>query len=268
MTATKVQHEGSSRRFSKRVQHVSLIAAACAGCAPAVWAQPWQGRVLIDANAAMSTTKATFNDSFSYKHPYSANIPGEEASVDTTFEIPRPVMFEGGALVRVYRNVAAGFAFYQSSDTNDLHITARIPHPFFIGQHRTVEGVMPVGHEENGFHLMGAYVLPLARTVYVGVSAGPSYFSVTQRMVKSVAVTETYPFDTASFASADVEPVTRSGWGFNVGADVGWMFIRHLGVGGLVRYSKATLSLQPTGRDARDIDVGGLHVGLGARIAF
>lgn len=239
------------------------------GLSPAaVTAQPWQGRVLIDANVALTTTSSTFSDSFSYKHPYSANIPGEEASVETTFEMPKPAMFEGGVLVRLYRSLAAGVAYYQSSGTNDLQITARIPHPFLIAHHRTVEGTMPVRHEESGVHILVAYVLPATRQLYVSLSAGPTYFTVRQRLVKEVAVTETYPYDEAAFASADVEPLSDSGWGFNAGADVGWMFSRNFGVGGLVRYSRATMTLQPTGRDDRDIEVGGLHVGIGARVAF
>lgn len=252
-----------------RATRTAHVLVACVCLAPsAAAAQPWQGRVLVSANVAVTTTSSTFSDSFSYKHPYSANIPGEEASVDTIFETPKRSMFEGGALVRVYRNFSAGFAFYQASSTNDLRISARIPHPFFIGRPRAVEGIMPVRHEQSGFHVLGAYVLPVTRKLHVAVSAGPSRFTVTQKLVKAVAIAETYPYDEATFASADLEPVSAAGWGFNAGADVGWMFNRHFGAGGLLRYAKATLSLHPTGRDARKIDVGGLHAGVGARVAF
>lgn len=252
----------------RKTRCAAFIVALCAGCAPPTIAQPWTARVLVDANVAMNTTGSTFTDSFRYQHPYSANIPGEEASVDTSFKIPTPAMFEGGFLVRAYRNVAAGVAFYQANSTKDLRIDARIPHPFFIGRHRAVEGTTPVRHEETGVHLLAAYLLPATRRILVVVSGGPSYFSVTQGMVKTVAITETYPYDEASFASASAEPVKQSGWGFNVGADVSWMFTKHIGAGGLVRYARATLALEPANREARNIDVGGLHAGIGARVAF
>jgi hypothetical protein len=233
-----------------------------------VLAQPWNGRVLIDANVAATVTSSTFTDSFTYQHPYSANIPGEEASVETTVKSPTAAMFEGGVLVRVFRNVAAGVAYYQASSTEELEITARIPHPFLLAHHRTVEGSVAARNEQSGIHLNAAYVLPATRSIYVAVSGGPTYFTVRQRLVKSVAVSETYPYDEASFASADLESPSGSGWGFNAGVDVGWMLSRTFGVGGLLRYTKATLSIQPSGRAARDIDVGGMHAGLGARVAF
>lgn len=225
-------------------------------------------RVLISANAVVATTSTTFSDTFTYQHPYTANIPGEEASVDSSFKTPTAALFDGGVLVKVFRNVAVGVAFYQSSSTEDLQISARIPHPFFQGRHRAVEGSTPARHEETGVHVDAAYVLPVADKVYAAVSGGPSHFTLSQRVVKSVAISETYPYDTASFASAELESASASGWGFNVGVDVGWMLTRNFGAGALVRYSRATLSLRPSGRDPREIDVGGLHAGIGARVAF
>jgi len=253
-----------------RALHKALLpAAASLWLIPAVAvAQSWQGRVLIDANVATTSGGATFTDNFTYKHPYSADIPGEEASVETTFKIPNPVLFEGGVLVRVFRNLAAGVAYYQASSTNDLNITARIPHPFLVAHHRTVEGSMPVRHEQSGLHLNAAYVVPATRRLYLAASGGPTYFTVKHRVVNSIAITESYPYDEASFASADVQPLTSSGWGFNAALDVGWMFNRHFGAGALVRYSKATLLLEPTAREPLEIEVGGVHAGIGARVAF
>lgn len=239
------------------------------GLFPAVAAaQPWHGRFLLSINAVAQTTSSTFNDSFTYPHPYTAGIAGEEASVETSYDLPKPVMPDAGVLVRIIGNFAAGVAYDQSSATNDLDITARIPHPFFIARPRTVEGTLQTRHQESGVHLNAAYVFPATKRILVAASAGPSYFSVKQRAVKTVAITESYPYDTASFASAEVEVLTKSGWGFNAAVDVGWMINRNFGVGGLLRYAKGTLSLKPTGRTARDIDAGGLHAGLGARIGF
>jgi hypothetical protein len=231
-------------------------------------AQPWQGRVLVGVNVAAPTTRSTFTDAFTYEHVYSVNIPGEEASVSSSDKTPAAALFDGGVMVRIFHNLAAGIAYDQSSSTSDLNLTARIPHPFQIAQHRAVEGTIPARHEERGLHVNAAYVLPATRRLYVALAAGPTYFTVKQKVVKAVTVSETYPYDVASFASADLEALSQSGWGFNAGADVGWMFNRNFGAGGLLRYSTATLSLQPSGRDARDIEVGGLHVGVGARIAF
>lgn len=230
-------------------------------------AQPWKGRFLIGVNAVAQTTGSTFSDAFTYTHPYTAGIPGEEASVDTRYDLPKPVMPDAGVMVRIVRSFAAGVAYEQSSASSDLEISARIPHPFSIAHHRTVQGTLRKRHDESALHVNAAYVVPATQRLYVGVSAGPTYFTVKQRAVRTVAVTESYPYDEAAFASADVEVLTRSGWGFNAAVDLGWMFNRNFGAGGLLRYSKATITLRPAGR-TRDIDAGGLHAGIGARIAF
>ncbi len=244
-----------------------LLAAAAASPATAD-AQPWQGRFLIGANAVAQTTSSTFEDSFTYAHPFTTGIAGEEASVTTKYKLPKPVMPDLGLLVRISRNFAAGVAYDQSSATSDLNVSARIPHPLLIAHHRDVEGTLQARHEQSGIHLNAAYVVPATEKLYFAFSAGPSYFTVEQRAVKSVSVNEAYPYDTATFVSADVEVLKESGWGLNAGVDLGWMFNRTFGVGGLLRYTKGTISLRPTGRDARDIDAGGLHAGVGARIAF
>lgn len=253
-----------------RARHtfLTLVIAIAVWVTPSAVSAQTSPRVLIGANVAMGSSGSTFTDTFQYNHPYTVNIPGEDASVNTTFEIPGGAMFDGGVLVRIFRHVAAGVAYYQASSTNDLHVTARIPHPLLITRHRTVEGTTPARHEQSGLHVNAAYILPAAARVYVAVSAGPTYFTAKQRVVKSVAVSETYPYDAASFASAELESLSGSGWGFNAGVDVGWMFTRNVGVGGMLRYSRATLSLEPSGRGALDIDAGGLHAGVGARIGF
>jgi hypothetical protein len=46
------------------------------------------------------------------------------------------------------------------------------------------------------------------------------------------------------------------------------MFNSNFGVGGVLRFARATLSVTPTGRDARDIDAGGVYVAAGARFSF
>lgn len=231
-------------------------------------AQPWQGRFLIGVNAVAQTTSSTYSDSFTYAHPYSAGIAGEEAALDTSYELPKPVMPDAGVLVRIMGNIAAGIAYDQSSASSDLDISGRIPHPFFIARPRTVEGSVRARHEESAVHVNAAYVVPATERMYFALSAGPTYFSVKQRSVRTIAVTEAYPYDTATFASADIEVLRRSGWGFNAAVDLGWMFNRTFGVGGLLRYSKATLRLRHAGRTAREIDAGGLHAGVGARVAF
>jgi hypothetical protein len=63
--------------------------------------------------------------------------------------------------------------------------------------------------------------------------------------------------------------LTASKMGFNVGADLTFRFANNFGVGGMMRYSSATVTLQSDGSDATsDVKVGGFQVGAGIRIRF
>ena len=251
------------------MRHILVFTLLALACAPSeAAAQAWPGRVLIGINGAAQTTSSTFADDFTFQHAYSANIPGEEASVRTRYKLPTDALFDGGAAVRLVGNFGVGVSVSLASGTRDLEIDARIPHPLLTGAHRDVEGAVGTRHEERGIHVQAVYVVPATDRLYVAFSGGPSQFSVEQRVARTVSVSESFPFDAATFAGADLESLRETGWGFNAGMDLGWMFNRSVGVGGLLRYSRATIPLTPSGRGSRDIDVGGLHAGIGARVAF
>jgi hypothetical protein len=62
--------------------------------------------------------------------------------------------------------------------------------------------------------------------------------------------------------------VTDSAFGYNVGADLTYRFANNFGVGAMVRYASATVSVTPEGSDASDVKVGGFQFGGGLRIRF
>lgn len=246
-----------------------FAATACLLISPvpvfAQWTQ-WQDRVLVSVNAAAQLTSGTIHDAFEYDHPYGAGR--ERASVTTDYEVPTGAMFDGSVAVRIVGSLGAGVAVSASSTTSDLGAHARIPHPFYFNRFRDVEGSVAARHSETGIHLQAVYVVPLTPKVLVAVSGGPSHFSVEQRVARSVTVSETFPFDTATFSDAPLETLKTDAWGFNVGVDVGWMLARHFGVGGMVRFSRANATFVPTGRDGFDANVGGLEAGGGVRVRF
>jgi opacity protein-like surface antigen len=57
-------------------------------------------------------------------------------------------------------------------------------------------------------------------------------------------------------------------FGFNVGAGLDWQVARHVAIGTQVRFSRATVSLEPTAEDRVDLDAGGFHVTGGLRLDF
>ena len=54
----------------------------------------------------------------------------------------------------------------------------------------------------------------------------------------------------------------------HAGADVAWQFSSSIGVGGMVRYSRASTTVSATNNTSVDVKVGGLQVGGGIRFRF
>src|SRR5205823_11937423 len=118
-------------------------------------------------------------------------------------------------------------------------ITAIIPHPLLFNAPRTVQGsINDVAHNEQNVHVDLMYALSV-RAVNVKVMGGPTFFHLKQDFVSGVMVNETYPFDTATFASATTKRLSEAAVGFNAGVDISRLLTTQVGVGVLIRYSRA-----------------------------
>ncbi|HET7295442.1 MAG TPA: hypothetical protein VFM88_23710 [Vicinamibacteria bacterium] len=110
---------------------------------------------------------------------------------------------------------------------------------------------------------------------------GASRFWAKQDLITSVSFTSNLNSNDLAWTISNVQAVQtaeeQSGLGLHSGIDVAFMFIRHLGMGMELRYSKAigefhtsllddvpsSASLTPT-----DIHLGGLQIGAGIRMEF
>jgi hypothetical protein len=102
----------------------------------------------------------------------------------------------------------------------------------------------------------------------VVLSGGPSFFNVEQDMVTEVSISESFPYDTATFSSATKRRQKASAPAFNVGADVLYMLTSKFGVGGLVRFARATVDLDAPENRTIAVDAGGVYAGGGVRVLF
>jgi hypothetical protein len=91
------------------------------------------------------------------------------------------------------------------------------------------------------------------------VFGGPSIIYVSRQLVEDVEFTEAYPYDTAEFSMATVEKASKTGIGVHGGASVSYLVTRQIGVGGLVRYSRASLDLPTPSGGSVALDAGGLQ---------
>ena len=112
---------------------------------------------------------------------------------------------------------------------------------------------------ETAVHVQAMYLVNPGGRLRLVLSGGPSFFDVQQDVVTEVTITETYPFDTAAFASAKTSREQGSAVAFNVGADVMWMLKPHDSASAAwcaSRRPQSTWTRRATGRSP--VDAGGV----------
>jgi hypothetical protein len=228
-----------------------------------VGAQTWTERVHVSVNAGVLSGTQDFSDRFEFEQ----NVETGSTAVD--YRVQGGFSFDAGLGYRIWKGLGAGASVSLFSSDNSAATTTSVPHPFFFNQPREVVGdATDIGRSETGVHIQAMYLLDPAGPLRVVLSGGPSFFSITQDVVTSVDIVETFPYDTAEFGSADRQEESGSAVGFNVGADVFWMFNRQFGVGGLFRFSRAAIDLDAPGGRQLAVDAGGVFAGGGLRLVF
>ena len=240
-----------------------ILAADSTARAQTVTAGQWRDRGYFAVSGNYQATSSSFTDFLTFPQFVETETVTSLYKVDTA-----PGLDIAGG-VRIWRNMAVGVAVTRFTKTNSATVSASIPHPFFFNAPRQVSGEAGgVQHEETAVHIQAAWVAPVGRRWQITVFGGPSLFNVTQGLVAGITVSETYPYDTATFTSASVQQESKSKVGVNAGVDVAFMFSRNIGVGGVVRFSRSTLSFDNASGQAVDVDAGGAQVGTGLRVRF
>ena len=230
--------------------------------APAA-AQSGAGRVQIGVNGLYQATTNDFGDRFTFEQYL------ETGSTEVDYPVGGGPAFDVGAAVRLWRGLGAGVGFSSFTRDETAPTVSQVPHPFFFEQPREVVGdATGITRTESVVHVQAVYVIDPRGPWRVVVGAGPSFFNVEQDLVTQVRFSESFPFDTATFTTADQQRVTASATGFNVSGDVSWMFSRNFGVGALVRFSRVSVDLEAPGDRTIPVDVGGAQAGGGIRIVF
>jgi hypothetical protein len=238
------------------------LAVILSAAAPAA-AQTWPERVHISVNGAFQAATNDFSDRFEFER----NL--ETGSTDVDYPVQGGFLFDAGVGYRLVKNLGVGVSVSHFTRSDAAQTTSSVPHPFFFDQPRQVMGdAADMARAETTVHVQAMYLWNPAGPLRLILSGGPSFFSVTQDLVTEVTVNETFPFDTAEFGSAQRREESGSAPGFNVGADVLWMLSRQLGVGGLVRFARASIDLNAPGNRTISVDAGGVYVGGGIRLLF
>ncbi|MCY3590693.1 MAG: outer membrane beta-barrel protein [Gammaproteobacteria bacterium] len=184
------------------------------------------------------------------------------ADDDTVFELSAGVRVGDGPF-------GLGVTWSRSSQSASVDIVGRLPHPFFFGTPRTVEGTQGnLTRDETAIHLSFRWLVREGKKSELTVFAGPSQIELDHDLVATVRFDQTYPFDEATYAGTHREPASGDAIGYHLGIDIVRKFRNTVGVGGVVRYSQAGIDLEGPGGRSVSVDAGGLTATVDLRFRF
>ena len=235
-----------------------------------------QERVRISANVGQQASTTTVTQEQTFDRYF------EQGSFTFERTVPKAMIYDFGAAVRLWRGLHAGAAISFFQDTRSGTVTGRVPHPLQFNKPRTTTGdIADTVRREIGQHFMFGWNVSTApgprgrQTFRRGLDfllfAGPSILVTEQLFVNSLMLSldkEVFPFDALAFPGAQTEALRENVLGYNAGVDMTWRFSRNVGVGLLLRYSHGKKEFTPTGAQPVEVTVGGLHAGGGLRVLF
>jgi hypothetical protein len=195
--------------------------------------------------------------SFAETASVSIDYPGKSAA---------GVDFGGG--FRVWRNLAAGLSLTYVSRSTATSVSGSLPNPLYLNRPVSLSGGFDARNAELGLHLQLGWVVPMPPRIQVVIFGGPTIFSVKQTIVEAqgIGLSSAYPFESGSISSATTTEASKTGIGFGGGVDVAYYFTRTVGVGGLVRVTRGSVSFPISGQPSADVKAGGFQASVGLRV--
>lgn len=234
-----------------------LCVALSAAAAPSAQAQmTWTDKAFVNVSGGAQggshtlTSDTTFDKYDEQGHVTSSQKIGGGGVVDVS------------AGYKVWKNLAVGLGYSHVGSKADAVIAASVPDPAVYDRPRAVTAsAAGLKHAENAVHVMGTWMVPVTDKIDVGVSAGPSFFSVTQGIPGGVDVVEPGP----TVSNVVRRESKKSAVGVNLGVDVTYLLTKRIGVGGLARYTRASADIDGA---SDSLAVGGFQIGGGVRVRF
>lgn len=247
-----------------RVLPAAVALAMCLLPAPAVaQTTPLDGRLVVSINIAGQPGDQSVNWSRSFdRYEEAATVSGAQ-------EIKTGAgLLDIGAAVRISGQFGAGLAFSSFSTERGATVVGSLPHPLVFGQPRsfalTTDGLE---HRQRAVHLHAVAFLPFVENVDIMLSAGPTFFSVTQQFLSFDDFSEVgEPFTDVNIIQS-IQTQKQNTIGFNIGADATYSITPMIGVGGMLRYTRGSAGFT-VGDQPFSIDAGNIQFGAGLRLRF
>jgi hypothetical protein len=198
------------------------------------------------------------SDTFAHETKFPYHL--EQARLSGSYDVGHGIVPDLAISARVSHRFAAAVAVTRAARRTSSEIRGSYPHPFFFNAPReTAATIDELDRTELGTHVSAIVRLGSRTARPIAVFAGPSIFSADQDLVTNATVHETYPYDVIAFDRTTPSTRHLTAVGFHVGADITWYLSGRVGVGGLLRYSRAKKS---------ELTLGGLQAGGGLRLRF
>jgi hypothetical protein len=244
------------------ISPAAILVMATAGVTPVAAQSLSQPRIEISANVGAQTGVNKFTQS----HAFTFN--GETETLTANHDVKSALGFNVGAAARLIPQIWVGVQYAKTDMKPSASITAVIPHPLVFNAPRTVQGSKnDVADYEQNVHVDLMYALPV-RAIDVKVMGGPTFFNLKHDFVSAVTVNESYPFDTAAFASATTKRLSKGAVGYNAGVDISRPLSSRFGIGALIRYSRADAKFDETDIGKQTVKAGGVEATAGVRLRF
>jgi hypothetical protein len=226
---------------------------------------PWEDKGYLALNFGVQPQSRVFTE---LSTPL---IYGENASLTVPHTVSSGAFFDIAAGWRIWQNLAVGVGYSSFSDSESPTLAAQIPNPALTNSLRTASASTgDLEHSESAVHLHLLYMIPLTEKVEAAIVVGPSFYTIKQDFVASVALQEglVYPFGSVTISSVERVTQSKKATAFTAGVDGTYLITPRYGVGGFFRFSGASVDLPITGGGTVTVNAGGLQLGGGLRVRF
>ncbi len=221
-------------------------------------------RYVIHVNGGLQSGNEEFRRTFEFRSY------GEDARFDEAHRSESGGLFDIGGSVAVWTELSVGVSYTQLSKADTTVLTGRVPHPTATNAPRTIDPqTVSLAHQERAAHVFAAWAVPLDEKMTLSLFGGPSFFGLTQGVVTGVDLSEVGgpPWPEVRVGGVSSGDFKKNGVGMHAGVDIRYMFTERVGIGGFVRYTKASVDLA-SAEGNRPLNVGGIQSGGGLRVRF
>ena len=168
---------------------------------------------------------------------------GESGELTRSVEVRRQPRIYVAAGVSVWRTLGLRFGFSQFTRNDDIQLSVSIPHPFFFNRHRRFSQPTETADRERSVDVHALWMVHRGDRVAFSVFGGPTVFHCKCDAVGVQSREEEYPFEASPVTGIVSFRRTPVAVGYGVGADFAVFVSRHVGVGFLARYDRASATV-------------------------